>query len=763
MSATASAPMKFNPSSFPMPDNAPEPGACVALELLEDGKLAKLTLEPPHREQTVFDGPLMRDLNMRLGELEGMTQVEGLIVTGRSPLHFCYGADVNSIREIESVAQATESARAGQMVFQRLYKLGKRGGGRIMTVAAVGGAVPGGAFEISLACDAIVLTNDKSSKIGLPEVKLGIIPGWGGCTRLPRRVGVPTALEAILKGTLFDARRAKSKGLVDRLAWPQYLDRIAADLAMGRERPKVRERGYKTWAVDKNPAALKLIANAATKGVMAQTGGKYPAALRAIELVTGAPRRSIEEGLHEEAIILGALAVSPECRSLVSLFQGTEDAKKWGKLENGDSAPGFERAAVLGAGVMGGGIASLLARKGLSTRLKDLSRGALDAAVLDHYKGIAKAKKRKRMKPAAADAALDRLEVTTGNAGFGRVDFAIEAISEVLEVKRKVLGGFAKDIRPDAVIASNTSSLSIDAIAEGLPNPERVVGMHFFNPVAQMPLVEVVRGPRSSETAVRRTVKLALDLGKTPVVVADHAGFVVNRLLGPYIDEALRLYESGSSPQELDRLIKDFGMPMGPFVLLDEVGLDIAAHTATSLHEAFGARMQPTELLRPLVEAGELGKKAGKGIFIAPKAGAKKPGRLAMLFGRGGDGPQLNPRLRRSGSAPAVTNLSPEEQLDRMILPMVNEAARALEAGVTETAAELDLATVFGMGFAPFRGGVLAYADALGAKEVLRRLERCSGHADVRNRGDAAERFAPAKLIQAHAEAGTRFREDLRR
>jgi 3-hydroxyacyl-CoA dehydrogenase/enoyl-CoA hydratase/3-hydroxybutyryl-CoA epimerase len=751
-----SAPSTFNANaareaSVQNRDAAPAAGACVRLERSDDGALLTLVLDPPHRKQTVFDAALMRDLDLALAEVERDTRATGLVLRGREALHFCYGADVDAIGAIESAREAEELARGGQRVFQRLHRLSRSGGGRLTSVAAVGGPVPGGAFEVSLACDWIVLADDPRSRIGLPEVKLGILPGWGGCQRLPRRVGVPTALAAILTGTLYDARRAKKLGLVDRLAKPTYLFRVAEAIARGQERLEAPDRGAAELLIDKNPLALALIAKQARQGILRETKGRYPAPLRALELVVAAPRTSLERGLANEAAALGALADSPECRALVSIFKTSEEVKKLGQAPSGGKSAPFGRAAVVGAGIMGGAIAGLLAQKGLPTRLKDLSQAALDQAQREHQAALSKALSRRRMERSDYEAALDRLEVTQGDLGFGRVDVLIEAVSEVLAVKQKVLGAMAKLCHPEAVLCTNTSSLSVDAIASGLPNPERVVGMHFFNPVRQMPLVEVVRGPRTGEVHLRRVVQLALDLGKTPVIVADAAGFVVNRLLGPYLDEALRLYSAGAGPQELDRIAKEFGLPMGPCALLDEVGLDIANHTAASLEAAFGARMAPCPVLQPLVAAGELGKKSGRGIYVHDRP---RRGPLSMFA----TGIVQNPRLRRPASAPAVSPLSENDLLDRLLLPMINEATRLLAEGVVTRPADLDLATVFGMGFPPFRGGLLAYADSLGPREVLRRLERCRRQPDVESRGAGAERFEPAPLLIDLERHNRRFR-----
>jgi 3-hydroxyacyl-CoA dehydrogenase/enoyl-CoA hydratase/3-hydroxybutyryl-CoA epimerase len=738
----------------PVPPGSPEPGACVRLEREEDGQLIRLRLDPPHRESApVFDAPLLRDLWAALGEVERDATVRGLILCGRDPLTFCYGADVDGIAEIATAAEAERIGRAGQRIFQRLHRMGRSGGGRLVTVAAVGGPVPGGAYEVSLACDHVVLADHSKSRVGLPEVMLGILPGWGGTQRLPRRVGVPRALGAILTGKLHTARQAKKLGLVDRVTHPDFLDRVAADVAMGRARLNPPKRGVWRTLIDKNPLALAVVASQARKTVLRQTRGHYPAPLRALELTVDALRTPLEQGLDREAAALGQLAASPVSRSLVSIYRSGEAAKRLARREDGEREPRFTRAAVVGAGVMGGGIASLFALKNVSTRLADLSQRQLDDAQLLHEQAVKKLSKRRRLAPHEADQAIDRLELTREMVGFGECDFLVEAIAEVLEVKRKVLGAYAERVREDAVICTNTSSLSVDAIAEGLPHPERVLGLHFFNPVAKMPLVEVIRGSRTDEGVLRRVVQLAIDLGKTPVVCGDAPGFIVNRLLAPYLDEAMRLYETGSAPAELDRIALDFGLPMGPFTLLDEVGLDIAAHTAQSLEAAFGARMAPSQVLRPLLEAGELGKKSARGIFVHEKGKRR----------RSGEGPTENPRLARPKGAPVVSVLDNDERLDRMVLPMVNEAARLLAEGVVADAAQLDLATVYGMGFAPFRGGVLAFADSRGLRAVVERLRELAASDEVAHRPGGRERFEPCDALIERANSGEPYRPELKR
>ncbi len=714
------------------PPNEPPPGACVRIERPEPG-LAVLVLDPPHRKMPVFDRALMRDLELALGELERDQKLTGLVVTGRAPTTFVAGADIDAIEALGSAELATALASFGQALFQRLAMLAA------YKVAAVGGAVPGGAFEISLACDRIVLAEHPSSRIGLPETKLGILPGWGGCQRLPRRVGVPTALAAILAGKLYVAREALKYGLVDRLCAPENLVRIASEIALRRMPCARRSRGAWGVLIDCNPLALGVIGTMARKNLRAQTKGRYPGPERALELVLRAPSTSLGAGFEREARALGELAVSPVCKSLIALFRGSEDAKKLAKLGDGGEARTIERAGVIGAGVMGGAIAGLLAEKGTSSRLADLARPALDAALLEHSKRVAKSLAKRHLQPHEARAAVDRLGVSSEIAGFGGCEFVIEAVAERLDVKRSVFAALAAQVAPDAVLATNTSSLSVDAIAATVPHPERVVGMHFFNPVHMMPLVEIVRGTATNDTTVATTAKLALKLGKTPVVVRDVAGFLVNRVLGPYLDEAVRLFDAGVDPLRIERAALDFGLPMGPLELLDEVGLDIAAHAAQALEAAYGERMKSSRSVGRFVLAGLKGKKSGAGFFVYSKdARTGRPKRGA-----------LNGQVIEIAK-PAATRLQIADEVlrDRLVLALVNEAALCLEEKVVASAAELDLATVFGMGFPPFLGGVMRYVDARGAKIIVEASRKLAESPDIASRDGARERFTPCALLR---------------
>ena len=716
--------------SMPRPEGEPAPGACVRIERPEPG-LALLRIDPPHRRLAVFDRPLMRDLALALDELERAADLRALVITGRAPTAFVAGADIDAIAGLVDVELATALARFGQQLFERIARL------RCRKVAAVGGPVPGGAFELSLACDTIVLAEHSSSRIGLPETRLGILPGWGGCQRLPRRVGVPSALAAILTGKLYAPREALRMGLVDRLCAPENLLRVASDIALGRTRDPRRARGVASWLVDRNPLALAVISASARRNLRAQTKGRYPAPERALELVVRAPLTSLASGLEREARALGVLATGGTCKSLVSLFRGSEAAKKLARLDDGSEARAIERVGVIGGGVMGGAIAGLVAERVGAVRLCDLSRDALDAALAAHLARVEKARRRRIVEPHEARLAADRLETSTSISGLARADLVLEAVAEKLEVKRAVFAQVAAQARPDTILATNTSSLSVTALAAGLPHPERVVGMHFFNPVQAMPLVEIVRGAHTSPDTVARTARLALALGKTPVVVADVAGFLVNRVLGPYLDEAVRLFEQGIAAERIEQAALAFGLPMGPLELLDEVGLDIAAHAAASLHAAYGERMRSSPLAGELVAAGHKGKKSGAGFFTYapdPRSGRARKGAL---------NPAAAARVRASG-----LTLTDDVLRDRLVLALVAEAARCLDERVVASEAELDLATVFGMGFPPFEGGALRYVRSRGAHRVIERLAALSALPDVCARAGARERFDACELLR---------------
>jgi len=728
-------------TGIPMPPDAPPPRACVRLERPEPG-LARIVLDAPHRTLTVFDVPTMRDFDLTLEEIERDPAIRGLVITGKDARSFAGGADIDAIASATDVTFVRRFIEIGQRMWDRVAALSRDRGG-FTSVCAAGGPIPGGACELALACDLIVLSSAKETRIGLPETQLGILPAWGGATRLPRRIGVPAALDAILTGRLFTAKDAYRRNIVDRVVAPEDLVRLADDIAMGRIACPRRGRGtFASILVDHNPLATAVIAHQARKQVLARTHGRYPAPIAAIEIAARAPLTSFESSFRAEASAASELAVGPVAKNLIQIFRLTEDAKKLRKSSDGSVVRTIDRAGVIGAGVMGRGIAILCASRGIETRLSDKAPAALDAALIEHRASVLEKKKKRRLEANEADAAIDHLDATRTLDGFGRAQIVIEAVAERLDVKRAVLGEIARQAGSEAILATNTSSLSVAAIAAELPHPERVVGFHFFNPVDKMPLVEIVRGPATSARTVAEVAALALRLGKTPVVVADCAGFLVNRLLGPYLDEALRLVAAGIAPARVDAALLEFGMPMGPLRLLDEVGFDVAQHAAASLHAAYGARMAPCDVLDAVSKDGRLGKKSGRGFYL-----------------HGGKKAELDPALGNlvPQAAARARALTDAEIAERTVLAMLAEAARALDERIVAGPRELDLATVFGMGFPPFRGGLTRWADAEGLASLVAKLDRIVTEPDVATRVGGPERFSTGAQLRELARTNGRF------
>jgi len=538
-----------------------------------------------------------------------------LILLSGKEGNFIAGADVEEIARVSDPAEAEAGARIGHRLFAAWEAL------PFPTVAAIRGTCLGGGTELSLASTYRVASDSAATRIGLPEVRLGILPGWGGSTRLPRLIGVPEALDLILTGKTVAGRKALKLGLIDALLPDaRFLDMVR-DFALARAGQKRREEGggfdFKELLLEKNPLGRKVVFDQARKKTLEQTRGHYPAPPRAIEVIRIGIEDGRRAGFDAEARALADLAISRTSKNLVHVFKLTEASKRDGGVDaSGIKTPRpVRRTAVLGAGVMGGGIAQLIAQEaGLPVRMKDVRAEAL-ASGMAHAAGLFERQvKRHRLEAPEARRQMALLSPTLDYTGLGGVDLVIEAVVEKLEVKQEVFAEMARHVRADTVLASNTSSLSVEKIGAKTPHPERVVGMHFFNPVHKMPLVEVIAAPGSDPAAVATVFAFTRRLGKTPVLVKDAPGFLVNRLLMFYSVESLWLLDEGYRIEDLDRAMLDWGMPVGPMALTDEVGIDVATKVAHILHEAFSARLPVPGWLDRLTENGRLGTKNGKGL-----------------------------------------------------------------------------------------------------------------------------------------------------
>ena len=703
---------------------------------VEDDGLATLTFDLPGEKVNKFSREVLEELADVLVRLSREARIRGLLIRSGKPDIFIAGADVKEFTRVrpEDVRPGVERV---QSLFEQLAHL------PYPTVAAIDGACLGGGTELALACDYRLMSDSRKAQIGLPEVRLGIFPAWGGCTRLPKIVGLAAALDLILTGKTLDARRARKIGLVDEAVpatiFEDWTRRFAREkLGSGKPPSKRGPKEFSARALEATPFGRRLIFGKARDGVMKQTGGHYPAPLEALEVVEEGWGKPVAVGLASEARHIGLIFGGDVQRNLLGIFFLTEEVKK----ETGVDDPAVRprevtRVGVLGAGVMGGGIGQLAADKGLPARMKDIDPKALAHGYAAAAAVWREALKKRRITPREMERKMDLLSGSLDYGGFARCEVTIEAVVEKLTVKRAVLQEWEKVVPPAAIFASNTSTLPITEIAVGAVEPGRVVGMHFFNPVHRMPLVEVIRGERTSDETVATIFALAKTLGKTPVVVKDAPGFLVNRILAPYLSEAVRLVAEGCRIEDVDGVMTRFGMPVGPLALLDDVGLDVASKAAEVLHAAFPERM-PTGGEDALVAAGRLGRKNGKGFYAYEGSSRGRPA------------PEAYAALR---TAPRDRSPLPGEVIEsRLVLPMINEAAFCLEDGIVKEEAKLDLAMIFGTGFPPFRGGLLRYADALGIDRVFTRLD------DLSER--LGPRFAPAELLRQLANARRRFYDD---
>ncbi len=587
------------------------------------------------------------------------------------------------------------------------------------------------------------MLDSNDTKIGLPEVKLGILPGFGGSLRLPRLIGLPAALDIILKGRLVRAQKALQIGLADKLVTEKFgnkeatfraLELTASDLALGklsvkRRGPSMLDRVLTSTALGRGVVKKKAMAS-----VLKETKGHYPAPVRALEVAIEGLEKSIADGFAMEAKGLGELIVTSQSKSLVHLYFLTEASSKLGRAAGKEvKAP---MVTVVGGGVMGAGIAATCLGRGSRVVVVELNEEARSKAAA-HIKNAIGAKR--GITQEERDAAIERLLVTESLDAATGSEFVIEAIIEDLGIKQKLFTSLAACVNEESILASNTSSLSISEISSVVPNAGRCIGMHFFNPAEKMPLVEIVRSKDSSDRTTFLTAAFAASLGKYPVIVEDVPGFLVNRILSLYLAEAGQLLFSGIPIEVIDRAASDFGMPMGPIRLLDEVGLDVAAKVQSIMIESYGERMKAPDFLSAQLEAKRFGKKSGLGFYRYEGEDAVVDSEVYSLLG-------ITPSDKE--------DFDKAEIQDRLMLCLVNEAVRCLDEGVAglpgeDAAGQIDLATVMGTGFAPFRGGVLKYADTLGPKAIrtrMRGLEKLYG-----------PRFAPCEGIVTRAEKEISF------
>jgi 3-hydroxyacyl-CoA dehydrogenase/enoyl-CoA hydratase/3-hydroxybutyryl-CoA epimerase len=629
-------------------------------------------------------------------ELDQKKGAKGLCFFSHKPGVFLAGMDISVINDLKNEADALRNLEQAHKLFNSVEDL------KMPTASLVDGVCLGGGLELSLCCKKIFVSDNSKTALGLPEVMLGILPGFGGTYRLPKKVGLPAALDMILTGKQVKGKNAYKMGLADAILPIERMKELAPQYLTKPKKKKTFKEEIEKAAMD-NFLTRKIIFQKAREQVMKTTKGFYPAPLKILELLEGGAGKSRADYLAMEAQGFAELSQSVQSKNLQHIFFLTDNSKK---LDNKDQLPSVKRGAVIGAGVMGGGIAWLFAHNNQAPLMKDITPAALELGLKQASQNFAGALKRRRMTEDEFNRKMRSIEPTLTLEGMKSADLVIEAVVENMDLKKKVFAELEEYVRPDSILTSNTSSLSVQEMSKALKKPERFAGLHFFNPVNKMPLVEIITHDKVDPKTIQTLIKWVLDVKKTPIVVKDGPGFLVNRILAPYLNESAFLLEEGVSVEALDEAALNFGMPMGPCRLMDEIGLDVCVKVGKIMHEGLGERANPSTLSTKLYDAKLLGKKNNKGFYLYDEKGKST-----------GKNPELSKLL------PGKKKHMDEMMIQmRLFLPMVNEAAYILADKICDKAATIDVGMIYGTGFPPFKGGLLRWADQEGLEQIVERL-----------------------------------------
>lgn len=712
----------------------------LSLVMRDDG-IACIRIDCPGQSQNTLGRDEMHQASRLLDRLESDESVKGIIFMSGKAGSFIAGADIHLIESCKSVEEASALAGEGQQIFERIATF------PLPVVAAIDGVCLGGGLELALACHARVCTDSDQTRLGQPEVQLGLLPGGGGTQRLPRLIGIPAALDLMLTGKRLRSAQAQRLGLVDDRVPKSILLETALHWVSVCQSGRVRRgsgwlQGLMSWALGGNPLGRGIVLQQARKQVQARTGGHYPAPLRIIDCVESGMSQGIEQGLKAEALAFGELAMTPQARQLINLYFATTAMKKDTGVADPNVKPRtVRRVGVLGAGLMGAGISFVTVdRAKVPVRLKDVEPNRLSKGLKYIHERIDERQRRHSITRFEAERERQRVTPTLDFSGYKGLDLVIEAVFEDLELKHRMVREVEANCNENAIFASNTSSLPLARIAQAAERPQNVIGLHYFSPVDRMPLLEVIAHGRTAAEVIATAVAFARAQGKTPIVVRDGVGFYVNRILAPYLSEAVHLLEEGVAIDRIDQALVRFGFPVGPFKLLDEVGIDITAKVAPVLHAAFGERMQPVAAIQRMLDAERLGKKNNRGFY---RYGGKRSGK------------EVDEGVYRLLEVTAQKEMADAAIVDRTLILMLNEAARCLDEGVIRDARDGDVGAVFGIGFPPFRGGPFRYMDSLGLGAVASALKDFES--------SVGSRYTPAAVITAMARDQRCFYADAAR
>jgi 3-hydroxyacyl-CoA dehydrogenase / enoyl-CoA hydratase / 3-hydroxybutyryl-CoA epimerase len=708
-----------------------------ALSVEQRDDIALVTLDVPEASVNTFTRSVREEFEALLDRLERDSSVRAAVLLSGKPDVWIAGADVEELAALPGAAEATRLSQYGHALMDRVERI------RTPIVAAINGACLGGGLELALACAYRIATESPSTVLALPEVQLGLLPGAGGTQRLPRTIGLRSALDMILTGRNVRPRRALQTGLVDEVVHPAILRDVATTRAreLGaaggrsrlRRRAASRSRGNaQRLLLDDNPIGRAVVFRQAREQTLARTHGHYPAPIAALQAVQAGYSGGRARGYETEARLFGEVAASEVAKQLIFLFFASNALKK--DLPGPPPLP-VAKMGIVGTGFMGAGIAAVAAQRGILVRFKDVDYGRV-------LKGLAAVRDvlRERLvkHQITRQEFEDQMSLVSGTSdytGFGNVPLVIEAVFEDLAVKQAVIRDVEAALPRGAIVASNTSTIPITRIAEASRDATRVVGMHFFSPVPKMPLLEVIVTQRTDPQVASTAVAVGMRLGKTVIIVRDSPGFYANRILAPYLNEAGKMLDEGAAIDAVDRALVAFGFPVGPITLIDEVGIDVAGKSGGVLADAYGARMAPSVSLQRVVAAGRTGRKGRKGFYLYSEAGKKQ-----------GVDPSVYALLPTGAQR---STISDDEIQRRAVLAMVNEAARCLEEGVVRAPRDGDVGAVFGIGFPPFRGGPFRYIDAVGSATIVQQLEELNDR--------FPPRFQPADLLLDLARKNARL------